>query len=211
MYKQTARLSPTEVLQLEWEDHYANFRIYLHGQLVASFPDKASLKLGNRFALPGDEPREINVLLADGGVEIWHNGMDLRSGLKSGETDHFTNAANYLIGYGLVQLIFGLLVVNMENQIMEIKIAAGGIVVLAAAVLIGSGIWAKKTSRTLPLSISIGLLSLMLVLSLSAGRFTGGILTVLMIYYLYKGIRTGPVNKPENPDYGEDGPLDVGL
>ncbi|MCY7327887.1 MAG: hypothetical protein LH618_05015, partial [Saprospiraceae bacterium] len=95
MYKQMINLAPGETLQLDWDKNYANFSIYLNGQPVGSFPDKSSLKLGHRFNLPGDGQRQITVILAEQGLQVWYNGIDIVSGMKSGDSDHFDNAAKY--------------------------------------------------------------------------------------------------------------------
>ncbi len=212
MYQQTARLSPTEVLQLEWGANYTDFRIYLHGQLVGSSPDKESLKLSKTFALPGDDPRKITVLLADGGLEIWHNGVELRSGAKNGEKDHFMGATNYLIGYGVLQLVFGLILAAVAGQEdPDVRNLSFALVTLFSGILIGLGYWARKTSTTLPLTIASVLLILSVIGTLALGQATGLFLTALMIYYLYKGIRAGPINKPGPDVFDGDGPLDAGV
>lgn len=210
MYKQIVNLAPGEMLQLDWGKNYRDFSICLNGQLLGSFPDKAALKLGHRFNMPGD--REITVILSNQGLEVWHNGTDLLSGLKTGFVDHFKRATQFLIGLGIFELVIGLVVALFFSSNSGKEIGVIAITILApASILIGLGVWAKMTGSNAPLIIALVLLALTVALTLAKGKLTGVIITGIVIYQLYMGIRTGAVPKQSKARLDQEGPLDAGI
>ncbi len=209
MYKHTIQLAPGETLQLDWGRNFSNFLVYLNGQLIGSVPDKSTLKLGRRIDLPGN--RYLMIILADHGLEVWYEGTDLLTGMKSGTSDHFSNAANFLIGFGTVQLVIGTIIV-LTMVAGTMNIASAALVFAAGAILIGLGIWAKKTGLNTPLKIAIGFLLINAFLNMMAFRLLGLIVTGILIYYTYKGIEAGAIHQiPPERQQREDAPLDAGV
>lgn len=201
-------LAPGESLQLEWGRGYTNFSIRLNGRLLGTIPDKASLKLGQRFDL--DANRYITVILAWHGLELWYAGTDLLSGVKTGTPDPFSNAAMMLIGTGVIFILLGLTIViegNITNIISPYPVA----VFLAGVAMLALGIWAHKSENSLPVWIAIFLFGLGLPFLLMARRFILMAFMGLFIAALVRGARVGAITSFKPRQMEEEGPLDQGV
>lgn len=209
MYKQTVNLAPGEMLQLDWGKNYRDFSVYLNGQLLASVPDKATLKLGRNFSLP--DGRQFTVLFSQHGLECWHNGTDLLSGLPSGFVDHYGIAVKFLFGYAILQLVFGGVAVaalaTFGEEAWMVVLGVG----IEALLFIGLGFWAKKTGAKAPLVIALIILAFEVISQVPGGVSFGIIILVIVIYTLVQGLRSGSVHKPAAPRPEQDGPLDAGM
>lgn len=202
MYQKTINLSPTETLSIEWERKYTNLNIRKNGALIGSIQDPNELKTGRRFSLP--EGGEIMVLVTNNGLELWHNGKELVSGLTSGKADDYGMAYKALAIFGSLQLVIVVLVLLLSHDInpwIMIGVSVSG------PVLIGLSAWAWRSGSKVPFQIAMVVCVLNIVLPLLSIRLIWGVL----IYYLYKGTQAEPLHIAPTKQVDMDGPLDSGI
>lgn len=186
MYKQAVALPSGDTLQLSWRSNYSNVYIYLHDELIGFFPDKAALKLGQRFVLP--DGSQITVILARHGLEVWQNGKDLLTGIETGGHDHFYDATSSVIEFGGLYVMISFLVALMSGFHRDaFTIILVGLIL--AGVHIGLGVWARISGSKLPLRLAFVLLQPLFFI------LTSRISNNTVNDTLLKGIRTGDVSK----------------
>jgi hypothetical protein len=103
MIQEFVSLPTGEKIRLEYGKHYANLHVYYENQFLGAFKDKASLKMGRRFSLPGNET--ILVILSEKGLAVWHNNTDLITDLSSGAPDHSNSVVDLFTLYGSLMLL----------------------------------------------------------------------------------------------------------
>lgn len=213
MYKQTVSIAPGELLQLDWGRNYQDFYLYFNGEPIGFFEDKAELKLGKRFDLPGEGHRQVMVLLADQGLEVWYNGVDLVSGVRSGSVDLYGRAVNYMLAAGIIILIIACIAtwITLSQNSFTWKVP---VVFAIGLSFLAQVYYAKKTAGTTPLKIGIGLVAFTFAYMIGIGVTPGiwGIVILAgMIGGLIRGIKQGPLRKPSVLEFDEKSPLDEGI
>lgn len=211
MFQQIIELSDTETLQLTWRKNYENLSISLNGQLIGTIPNKATLKLGRSFKLPDE--RQFIVVLADNRLAVWHNNLDLLSGVESGKRDYFTTTVWFLLFTGGVFFAYDLytaisLFPRSYFQTHLLAIAGPG------SILLSLGIWAKLSNALFPIKLAAGAAILILIIKpfLVPGIGLLGIVLLLLLFYqLYLGIKHGPIPSQRPTVIDKDGPLDYGI
>lgn len=187
MYKQTVELEG-ENLQLTWEGKdYQQFSILQNGNVVATIPNRDQLRSGQRVVLPSR--KEIMVIVTPShGLELWHNGKEYISDSVSGTIDYFRKAGYGLMTLGVVQLIYGLIVL-VGTMGAELGLWFGILVCLWGLAFIGLGYWGYKTYKKLPYWIGMGLTitDLLLFLSIFSVIILGS-----LAYYCYKATQSTP-------------------
>lgn len=210
MYQKSISLSDkSDSIIIDWGQDWSNLSIRQKNRLVGSFQNKEELELGRRFVLANGQ--EILVILRDTGLEVWHQGKDLVSGIASGQVSLFDQAVNVLILVGLIQLgaVPPLIFAVLEDVGIGPAIAGG---LVSAALLIGAGLWIKRTGNKDPFWVGIGfcVLDLGLVYYSVAWQFSLIILVACASLgtALYQGIRSAPPAITYRRDWGQDAPLD---
>lgn len=214
MYQKSVSLADkSDSLVIDWGQDWNHLSIRQKGRLVGSFQSREELELGRRFILP--DGQEIFVLLRDTGLEVWHQGKDLVSDTASGKVPALDRAVGILQFVGLVQLGAIPPLVYEATDVMWLAAAAG---VAAAAFLIGSGFWVKRTGNKLPFWLGIGfcvldLSLLFLTVPQEMWRLSVFIVAfcIVFIVRLYKGVQAPLPAMAYRRDLGPDAPLDSEL
>ena len=118
MNQKIVTLKPGQTLVVEWAQNWSNLSIHKDGILIGSVAEKADLKVGRRFVLPGGG--EIMIMLANHGLELWHENKELVSGMRNGEVDGFARAYKALYFAGSMELVLTLFSL-MKNRISRIS------------------------------------------------------------------------------------------
>jgi hypothetical protein len=207
MFQKKIILNVTETLTVIWHKDWSNLKIKHDGKDIGTFPDKAALETGKWLNLNNGKP--ILVRLVKNELEIWLDNNELFSGLKSGESDAFATAHKTLLAYGIVFIGIGLLIgfAGVGDNPLSLGITAG-ICILGGA-YIGLSFWAKQSRLKLPLQLALGLHGLATLLTILSGY--AGILQVILLYYLRKGVIAKPLNSSEIEVIKDDGLLDSEL
>ena len=211
MFQHTIELSATETLQLTWRKNYRNLTVSLNGRLLGTIPDKATLKLGRSFKL-ADE-RQFIVVLTSNRLAVWHNQLDLLSGVVSGKRDYFTTTVGFLLFTGGVFFTYDLYkaISLFPRSYFEAHlpdIAGPGLTLLSL------GIWAKLSNALFPIKLAASAAFLILIIKpfLVPGiSILGIVLLLLLLYQLYLGIKHGPIPSQRPTIIDKDRPLDHGI
>lgn len=211
MFQKSVSLADkSESLIIDWGPDWSYLSIRQKGRLVGSFQTKEELELGRQFRLP--DGQEIHVLLRDTGLEVWHQGKDLVSDTASGQVPVLDKAIVDLQFVGLVQLAALPPLIHALTDSVWLS-AAGGIA--AAAFLIGSGFWVKRTGNKLPFWFGIGFCVIdlsLLHLTLTQTAWEVSIFIALfcstLIFRLYKHFQAPLPAMTHRRDLGPDAPLD---
>jgi hypothetical protein len=197
-------------LIIDWGPDWSHLSIRQKGRLVGAFQTKEELELGRQFRLP--DGQEIHVLLRDTGLEVWHQGKDLVSDTASGQVPILDKAILELQSAGLVQLVALPPLIRALTDSVWLS-AAGGIA--AAAFLIASGFWVKRTGDKLPFWLAIGFCVIdlsLLFITLPGGMWRISILIALVcgtfIFRLYRHLQAPLPTIVQRRDLGPDAPLD---
>lgn len=206
MNQKIVTLSPDKRLVVEWGLNWSNLTIHQDGVLIGSVADQAALKAGRNFILPGGE--KIMVLVSGYGLEIWHDGKELVSGTYSGSVDGFGSAFKMLISIGTLQLIiaaFYLFMMNKGGLITSVLVAMLG------GMLIGLGLWARDSGSKTPFWIGIGLCVVNIILCIVSFTVGGLLISGILLYYLYRGTQSAPLQPTFKKELNENRPLDSDL
>lgn len=198
-----------ETVALDWELGFQNLRVTHRDTILGVVPDKADLKVGQRFQLP-DGQQFMVIYNEPHGLEVWHNGVEKISGQSTGFVDWINRAGNWLIGLGIFRAIFTFIIIGVRNNPMEDADSTQLLLVVSLieqAVFIGLGIWGKRTGNPTPFWIAIALLGLGIVFTLFSGSIGGIILNGFVIYYCYKATQSQPA-QPKMSSYDPNAPLD---
>ena len=212
MQQKTVSLGRGEWLDISWSDNWSNLSIHQHGQLIGSFQDSAELNLGKKFKLLNGQ--DLMVLLRDDNdIEVWYQGKEVVSGIKSGQVDHSRRAINALKTVGLVQFVaIPVLLGRWMGQAFDhphnllLGLAAGAICGLG--ILFGLSHWVQKTGHKTP--YWIGLLFCFLNY-FAFGGIAPGILLGTLGYFLIQGIQAKPPHHTQHGGLTEGTPLDHNL
>jgi len=189
MYQKAVILSNSELIVILWDENLSNMTIKKDGVVIGAFNNSDEVRQGRRFVLP--DRTEITVVYTEFGLEVWQNGKELVSGGKSGNVEGFGMAIKGLNWVGGAQLVLApiLYLISLTNNPEE---ALGVAVSLAfmGGLFIGLGYWASKTGSKIPFWIGFGLCLLNIILTIGSGSGSGIIITGILAYYLYKGIRS---------------------
>lgn len=150
MYKKTIDLTPNERLLLTWQKHFAAFTISCNGQILGSFPDKASMKTGANFDLPGG--RKVFVILQGGRPAVWLDGTDLITGTQSGISLPFYTGHISLILWGVLLSLIDLLAVRS----LPVSSSVFLLLVVPALVAVALSSWIKATQGKNAVVVSTG-------------------------------------------------------
>ncbi len=192
MFQQKIQLSESELLTLIWAKNWTSLLMKFNDTDLDSFSDRASLEAGKWILLPNG--KQLLVRLVKQELEIWDGSKELVSGLKSGESDHFSNAWKALISYGILFIIFGISTCTVNE--IELK-GASSFFAIAGLICIGLAFWAKTKLDKTPLYIALAINGIFcIVLFLSKGWLLIAIMSVLF-YYLHKGVSAQPLQKSE--------------
>lgn len=206
MNQKTIMLGPGQTLVVEWDKNWSNLSVRNNGVLIGRVADKVELKGGRDFLLP--DGGVIKVLVSDYGLELWHNGVELVSGTKSGEKDHFGSAFKALISVGTLQLVFAVLSLFSLNTF---GLFSAVIIATIGGILIGLGLWARDSGNKSPFWIGIVLCLINIVFSLLAVSIVGLLITGVLLYYLYRGTQSVPPQPTRKKSLDMNAPLDSDL
>jgi hypothetical protein len=189
MFQRKIQLSTTEWLTIRWQKDWVSLTVKLNTRQIGSFSSKTDLETGKWLQLP--EGRTLLVRLVKNELEIWDGNNELVSGLKSGATDYFPIAWKALMGYGIFFLAAIALASIFKDWVIPLP-------VLIVSLIIGFGnlslaLWARAKKDTLPLKIGLVLNCLLFITSLLTGGFMPAAFIGVVVYYIYKGIVSGPI------------------
>ena len=136
-----------------------------------------------------------------------------KSDTPSNATEHglvngFGHACNALYFIGAVQLSMGVLFLFMPEKR---AVMASIVFLVSGMVLIGLGFWAMYSGNKKPFWIAIGLCFCNLVLMFMTGAGGGIIATVILLFFLLRGLRYEPLPPAGSNALNEDAPLDSDL
>lgn len=178
MNQSNVQISPTESIQLSWENNWSNFAIRQNGQIIGEIPTKDDLKMGRNFKTASGKTI-TPILRGTSNLEIWCDGKDLVTGVASGTADDFLYAVRTLFVVGGILTLIGAATFFASQNFMTLPILAVGLI------YIGLGWQANKTGDTMPFKIGMGLNVLTLVLGfVFFGVVPGILLLVALFYYL---------------------------
>ncbi len=217
MFQKELTLAKGDKLTLQWEHNYHDLRIVHDQQTVAEFPQPNALMGGRRVALA--DGRHLTLVVRDGGLEVWSDGVELMSGIPSGGVDYFKRGVNWLLGLGGFQIVVGLILLAVGRGMStewagvdaEGPLVLGIAVMVSGGILVGLGLWARSSQSNTPLWIGFGFAILNILMTLLSGKIGGIVISGLMAHALYKGATTGSFKKQQRPAFGEGGPLDADL
>lgn len=189
MFQRKIQLTETELLTIRWQKDWASLTIKLNTREIGSFSDKTSLEMGKWLQL--SEGRTLLVRLVKNELEIWDGNNELVSGLKSGATDYFPIAWKALMGYGIFFLVAIALVSIFQDWVIALP-------VLLLSLFFGFGnlslaLWARAKKDILPLKIGLVLNGLLFVSAILTSGLLAGAFVGVVVYYIYKGIASGPI------------------
>ena len=199
-------LDPTNSLLFTWEKNWASLNIKQNQQHIGSFADKTALEMGQWLHLKDGRP--ILVRLVNKELEVWLDNKELFSGLNSGQSDEYATAYKTLLAYGIVFILISITTFSGTVNSVEktVGFVSASLIGLIGAVYIGLFFWAKKTRLKLPLQLALGIHVVVMILTFLLGL--AGILSIFLVYYLYKGVVAKPLNTSEVVEMRDDGLLD---
>lgn len=203
-------LDAANSLVFTWEKNWASLNIKQNQQNIGSFADKTALETGQWLHLKDGRP--IFVRLVNKELEVWLDNKELFSGLNSGQSDEYATAYKTLLAYGIVFILMGITTfsttINDESYGVSLNVGSVGATLfgLIGVLYVAFFFWAKKTRLKLPLQLALGIHSVMTILIFLSGL--AGILSAILVYYLYKGVVAKPLNTSEITEVKDDGLLD---
>jgi hypothetical protein len=203
-------LAPTDILTLSWEKNWSSLNVKHNNQAIGSFADKTALETGQWLNLKDGRP--ILVRLVNKELEVWLDNKELFSGLNSGQSDEYATAYKTLLAYGIVFILMGVMTfsasINDESYGAAVNAGSvgGTMFTLIGGLYVAFFFWAKKTRLKLPLQLALGIHAVMTILIFLSGL--AGILSAILVYYLYKGVVAKPLNTSEITEVKDDGLLD---
>jgi hypothetical protein len=207
MFKQDIQISDSERITLSWEGGWTHLSMKFNAVEVADFTDKATLEMGKWVNLPNG--KTVLVRLMQDEIEIWDGQNDLVSGLKSGQTDNFKNAWKALAAYGTVFALMGLVMGSFDEGNKEWRIFLGISVLGFLYDILAT--WAYKKQDKLPLIIALIVHGLISVLVLISGSIIPAVLMGILVFSLYKGVKSEQVMTSKIEQLHDDNLLDSGL
>ena len=198
MFQRKIQLSESELLSIYWDKNWSNLNVKCNNQDLGNFPDRASLELGKWLLLPSG--KSILVRLVKKELEVWYDNKELVSGLRSGQSDDYANAWKALLAYGILLTVAGIVTLSVND--VSFQIAASSSISLLGLAYVGLALWARKTRVKLPLHIALVVHSILTLLSLFGGLIGFAIFSVL-VYYLYKGVKS-EINQKNEVQYAQD-------
>ena len=209
MNQKIVSLSTSEKIKVEWMSDWSNMSIHKDGMLIGSVKEKADLKVGRTFMLP--DGRKMMAVLTNHGLEVWCDGTELMSGMKTGTVDGFGRAYKALLFMGWFHAFFAILAL-IGFVLNNASVQNFFIFASFASVWIGLGFWAKHSGNKGPLWIGVGFCVMYILFGLNFHWFSL-LLPGIVLYYVYPGTKYEPIQSaPILTTYqGANAPLDSDL
>jgi hypothetical protein len=197
MYKQVVELDEKELLYAQWGKEFTHITIKLDGKIIGTYEDSVHLR-DRGIDIYLEDGRIFTPIIADGRFGIWHNGIDLMTGLEIGTTDDFVQAFRWIYGIIGFRFAFGLFcafIAFSRNQELGLEILIDQLI--TNGLLLGLAFWAQKSFSKIPLILALVIVALLTILIMYQGAFIGIIFNAVLIYYLIAGISAEPIHRPK--------------
>jgi hypothetical protein len=208
MYQQIVTLQDTDTLVLEWEEYWHDLTVKKDGKLLATLSDKATLSSGRQVILP--DGKSILVVLTKNGLEVWYEGRELVSNLKTGKTDHYGIAFKAMVFVGAMNLLGGFIQLGGVLK-TPFKLAACVGLLAIGAILVAIGTWWRYRGDKAPLWVGLILIVINLPLSIYLPNYLTAITSFYLLHNMYLGLQAQPYQPRHKKIIQENSPLDSDL
>jgi hypothetical protein len=204
MYRKIVKLRSGETLVIEWQESWRHLVVKMDNQVLGNVETWEELKAGRRFQLPNGKP--IMVLVSDYGLEVWHEGVEVVSGTKSGATDFFGSAFRALMSVGAIDMALGLINLVAESSFLRYILCLALFVTgLAMFVL---GIFTKKNTAKSNFILGFVFGGLSIILSIFLVNYIGLAAAIYLIAALIKGMKAQEYQPTIKVSIDEEDPID---